>query len=209
MQSSSSCQSVVSAGPKGLQNASCPKSIRVAANRDLRGNRYGEQVGKAGREGQVTSPSIKPEQRGGAGPDLNRGPYPEDREELDDRLPELGATSSLAEGEGLSAQIFVPDNVKPKTAHALQDAPQPTGEKSDVHPLRTHNAQAALLSGLANVRPTDHMILLLVILASPVEARLDFGNLMVQGLVEAVEAHKKQEEAGEGRVDENSPGRLR
>ena len=52
----------------------------------------------------------------------------------------------------LFSQIFVPDDVEPKTAHALRDAPKPTGKKGDVHPLRTHNAQAALLPGLANVR---------------------------------------------------------
>ena len=58
---------------------------------------------------------------------------------------------------------------------------------------------------LANVRPTDHMVFLLIVIACPVEMRLDFGDLMVQSLVKAVEAHEEQEEAGEGGVDESGP----
>ena len=63
--------------------------------------------------------------------------------------------------------------------------------------------------GLADVRPANHMVLLLIIIAGPIESRLDFGDLMVKGLVEAVEAHEEQEEAGEGGVDENRSSRLR
>ena len=52
------------------------------------------------------------------------------------------------------------------------------------------------------------MILLLAVLASPIEAGLDFGDLLMERFMEAVETHKKQEEAGEGGVDKDSPGRL-
>ena len=45
-------------------------------------------------------------------------------------------------------------------------------------------------------------------LASPEESGLDFGDLVMERFMEAVETHKKQEEAGEGRVDEDSPGRF-
>ena len=53
------------------------------------------------------------------------------------------------------------------------------------------------------------MVFLLSVVTSPVEARLDFGDLMVQRLVKAVEAHEEQEEAGEGGVDKDRPGSLR
>ena len=55
-----------------------------------------------------------------------------------------------------------------------------------------------MVPGLANVRPTDHMVFLLIVVASPIETRLDFGDLMVQSLVKAVEPHEEQEEAREG-----------
>ena len=101
-------------------------------------------------------------------------------------MPELGAASSLAEGEGLPAQVFVPDDVEPKTTTALRDVPKPLGEKGDIHSLRAHNAQAALLPGLANVRPTDHMILLLASLSRPKESGLVLGNLLVQSFMKKV-----------------------
>ena len=53
------------------------------------------------------------------------------------------------------------------------------------------------------------MVFLLIVITSPIEVRLDFGDLMVKGLMKAIEAHEEQEEAGEGGVDENRPSRLR
>ena len=86
--------------------------------------------------------------------------------------------------------------------------PEPAGEEGNVHALRAHDAKASLLPGLADVGPNNHMIFLLVIVPDPIEAALDFGDIVMEGLVKAVEAHKEQEEAGERGVDENRPGRL-
>ena len=74
----------------------------------------------------------------------------------------------------------------------LGDAPEPTGEKGNVHPFIAHDAQTTLLPGLADVRPADHVILLLAMLASPVESGLDFGDLLMERFMEAVETHKEQ-----------------
>ena len=91
-------------------------------------------------KGSVPSPAIELEQRRCPGSDRDGGPITEDREKLDNRLPELRSARLLAEGEGLSAQVFVPDDVKPEATVTLRDAPKPAGEKGDVHPFRAHNA---------------------------------------------------------------------
>ena len=48
-----------------------PKVEKGVCHGDLGGHRDGEQDRKPGRQGCVPSPAIKPEQRGGARPDLN------------------------------------------------------------------------------------------------------------------------------------------
>ena len=91
----------------------------------------------------------------------------------------------------------------------LRNAPKPAGKEGNIHALRAHDTESSLIPGLADVWPANHMVLLLIIIASPIESRLDFDNLMVKSLVKAVEAHEEQEEAREGGVDEDRPGRLR
>ena len=51
----------------------------------------------------------------------------------------------------------------------LRDALEPAGEEGNVHALRAHDAKASLLPGLADVGPTNHMILLPVIVSRPIE----------------------------------------
>ena len=114
-----------------------------------------------------------------------------DGKQLDNRLPKLGAAGSLTKGEGLSAQVLVPDNVKPETTVSLRNAPEPAGEEGDVHAFRAHDTEASLFSGLADVRPANHVVFLHIVVTRPEETRLNFGDLMVKGLMEAVEAHKK------------------
>ena len=53
------------------------------------------------------------------------------------------------------------------------------------------------------------MVLLLIVVAGPIEARLDCGDLMVKGLMEAIEAHEEPKKAGKRGVDEDHASSLR
>ena len=110
-----------------------PKVEKGVCHGDLGGHRNGEQDRKPGCQGCAPSPAIKPEQHGGAGPDLNRGPYPEDREELDDRLPELGASRALTEGEWLSAEVLLLNNAQPQATISVVNPPEPSSQKGYIH----------------------------------------------------------------------------
>ena len=106
-------------------------------------------------------------------------------------------------------QVLVLDYSKPETSISIGNVPEPTGQEGNVHAPGGQNPKTALVLGFAYIWPADHVVLLLIMLAIPVEAGLNFGDLLVDRFMEVVETHKEQKETGEGIVDENSPGRLR
>ena len=108
----------------------------------------------------------------------------------------------------MPTQILVSDDVELETSLPLRDAPRPSGQHGNVHAFGAHNSEPSLVTGLADVGPPSHVVFLSIVVARPEESRLHLCDLMVQGLMEAVEAHKKQEEVSEGGINEDRPSRL-
>ena len=61
----------------------------------------------------------------------------------------------------------------------------------------------------ADLRPFHHVVLLLIIFSGPEESGLVLGDLLVERLMKAVEAHEEPQEAGQRGVDQNHAGRFR
>lgn len=130
-------------------------------------------------KGSIASPSVKPKEGGGPGIHRNGGPNAQDREQLDHTLPELGAPRPLTESQWFFTEVFAADDAQLDTAVPISDSLGPSCQEGNVHALGGHNAKAALVSWFAYVRPADHMILLLIAIASLEEMSVNDVDLMV------------------------------
>ena len=93
----------------------------------------------------------------------------------------------------MAPKVLITDDGKLEASVPIGDTPKPAGQESNVHASRGQYPKAALVFGFADVWPAHHMILLLVPLASPEKPRLVFGDLLMEGLMKAIETHGKPE----------------
>ena len=56
-----------------------------------------------------------------------------DREELDDGLPELGASRPLAESKRLATEVFLLNDAKPQATISVGNPPKPPSQEGNVH----------------------------------------------------------------------------
>ena len=88
-------------------------------------------------------------------------------------------------------KVLVPDDGEPKASVAISNVPEPTGQEGNVHAPGGQNPQTTLVLGFADVRSAHHMVLLLIALTSPEESGLVLGDLLMQRLMKAIEAHEE------------------
>lgn len=120
---------------------------------------------------------------------------------------ELRDSGALAECQRLAPKVLITNDVEPEATVTVGDPPKPLSQQGDVHALGRHDPQTTLVAGLADVGLAHRVVFLLIALSSPVKTRLVLGNLVMQGLMETIDAHHENEKARHG-VDEHGFGRL-